>query len=81
MTIVVARPQRATDIVRVALTRDGRLPKREVLDRLGLAASASTDCFVFCPGWFGDEAEPFQAAARLPIGTEAIVFRIWEAIW
>ena len=64
MTIVAARPQRATDVVRLALTRDGRLPKRDVIDRLRLAVGAATDCFVFCPGWLGDEAEAFHASSR-----------------
>lgn len=81
MTVVVARPQRrATDVVTLALTRDGRLPGRETFDRLRTAASVATDCFVFCPGWLADEVDARQASARFFALLDAVLAPLHERI-
>jgi hypothetical protein len=55
--------RRGTDVF-IALTRDGRVVSEAALDRLGAAASAATDCFLFCHGWLTDEEEARLASAR-----------------
>jgi hypothetical protein len=55
---------RRLDVLPLTLTKDGRLANEAQIERLAKAASATTDCFVFCHGWLYDEAEARQDAAR-----------------
>jgi hypothetical protein len=62
--VVPAPPRRSREILPVTLTKDGRLADRVQLGRVAKAAGSATDCFVFCYGWLGDEAEAHQESAR-----------------
>jgi hypothetical protein len=63
MTVVAARPTRR-EIVSLPLTHDGRLPRRDVLERLKTSIEPATDCFIFCPGWLGGSCEARDASTR-----------------
>ncbi len=51
-------------VVRLSLTRDGRLAEPEALDHLAARVPTATDCFVFCPGWRHDRHVVLETAAR-----------------
>jgi hypothetical protein len=75
----------ALDVVLLSLAKDGRVANERAFSRIRRLLSASTDCFVFCPGWLDDPAETSQEATRFfallnramqPLGERVVPLRV-----
>ncbi|MFQ5831027.1 MAG: hypothetical protein ACE5JD_18040 [Candidatus Methylomirabilia bacterium] len=64
----------------LALARDGRVVREDMLENIELRLRSATDCFLFCPGWLERKAETKALARRFFAMLEGWLARVGDRV-